>query len=306
MSFAVSTWPALGTIAQVVVDGGDRLDAACAAVEAELDAIDLACSRFRDDSELAAVHAAGGAPVAIGSLLAEAVRVALDAAEATGGLVDPTIGAALIAAGYDRDFAALPADGPAIRRAPVAGWRSVSLRGDTLRLASGVRLDLGATAKALAADRAAAAAARVAAPHGVLVSLGGDIAVAGPAPADGWPIGVADGHAAKDVDVTVALQNGGLATSSTTQRRWRRGGRAAHHIIDPRTGAPADDVWRTVSVAARSCVEANTAATAAIVLGDAAPAWLHARGLPARLVSRDGTVETCGGWARDATAEAAA
>lgn len=303
MSFATATWPALGTTAHVVVSDEAALAAARAAVQAEVAAIDLACSRFRDDSEVARVHAADGMTVAISPLLQEAVAVALAAARRTRGLVDPTVGAALIAAGYDRDFGELPADGPLRRAHRAPGWRSVHLnrRHGTLSLPVGARLDLGATAKALAVDRAAAAAAVAIAPHGVLVSLGGDIAVAGATPADGWPVGIADGHDGAPA-TTVALQTGGLATSSTTQRRWRRGGAEAHHIIDPRTGAPAPVVWRTVTVAAPTCVAANTATTAAIVLGRGAPEWLRRQGLPARLVTADGVVESTCGWARDAEA----
>jgi thiamine biosynthesis lipoprotein len=302
VSVATATWEALGTSAVVAVTDPDALPAARRAVEIELAAIDLACSRFRDDSELAFVHAAGGAPVRVGRLLAEAVAVALDAAQRTGGIVDPTVGAALIAAGYDRDFAALPEDGIAGPSVPVPGWRTVRLDGRTLRLAAGTRLDLGATAKGLAADRAAAAAQAACSPAGVVVSLGGDLAVAGPAPAGGWAIGIADDHRADDVATTVAVTSGGVATSSTTQRRWRRGGAEAHHIIDPRSGRPARVHWRTVSVAARSCVEANTAATAAIVLGPAAEDWLTRTGLPARLVHRDGTLAFTCGWAPEAAA----
>jgi FAD:protein FMN transferase len=304
VSGAVASWPALGTTAQVVVDDERALGAARAAVESELAAVDLACSRFRPDSELEIVNAAQGARVAVGPLLAEAVRVALHAARGTGGLVDPTVGAAVIAAGYDRDFAELGADTPGRAAEPAPGWRSVRLEDQMLQLRPGVRLDLGATAKALAADRAAAAAARAAAPHGVLVSLGGDLAVAGRVPAGGWPVGIADGHRDERPAETVALRGGGLATSSTTQRRWLRDGRPAHHIIDPRTGAPVPETWRTVSVAARSCVQANTASTAAIILGAAAPAWLEARGLPARLVAVGGAVTTAGGWARREAAAA--
>lgn len=304
MSTAIVSWPALGTTAVLVVAADAVPDAARAAVAAELDALDRACSRFRPDSELEAVHAADGAPVPIGPLLAEAVAVALDAARRTAGAVDPTVGAAVIASGYDRDFAALPADGSRRPASPAPGWRAVRLdrRHGTLRLPPGVRLDLGATAKALAADRAALAAARASAPHGVLVSLGGDVAVAGPPPAGGWPVGISDGHADPTAEASVALLGGGLATSSTTQRRWRRGGEEAHHIIDPRTGAPAPEVWRTATVAARSCVEANVASTAAIVLGERAPAWLARQRLPARLVRRDGRVQLAGGWVPEAAA----
>ncbi|QEC50376.1 FAD:protein FMN transferase [Baekduia soli] len=296
MSFAVATWEALGSTAQVVVTDADALAPAARAVETELLAIDRTCSRFRDDAELSGVHAAAGAVVPVSERLAEAVAVALDAARRTDGLVDPTVGAAVIAAGYDRDFDDLPLDAPALSAVPAPGWRRVRLdrARRTLQLPVGVRLDLGATAKALAADRAAAAAQAVAGGHGVLISLGGDVAVAGPVPDGGWPVGLADGH--RDAPATtVSIAAGGLATSSTTQRRWRRGGTAAHHILDPRTGAPAPVVWRTVSVAAVSCVRANIASTAAIILGESAPAWLTDHGLPARLVRADGeTVGTCG------------
>ena len=161
----------------------------------------------------------------------------------------------------------------------------------------GVRLDLGATAKACAADRAAADLARETG-CGVFVNLGGDLAVAGEPPAGGWRVVVGDDHAATDAtrDPTVTVHAGGLATSSTTRRAWRRAGRTVHHIVDPRTGDVPDPLWRTVSVAAPSCVYANTAATASIVLGGAAPAWLTARGLPARLVDVHGQVETVAGW----------
>ena len=304
MIVETATWEALGTSAVVAVTDAAALTVARRAVERELAAIDLACSRFREDSELARVHAGAGGPVSIGPLLGEAVAVALEAARRTDGLVDPTVGAALIAAGYDRDFAALPADAALRSALPAPGWRSVRLHSEraTLQLPAGTRLDLGATAKALAADRAAAAAGHAIPPHGVLVSIGGDLAIAGPPPAGGWPVGIADGHRDGEVATTVAVRAGGLATSSTTQRRWRRGGSEVHHIFDPRSGLPATVVWRTVSVVAASCVEANTASTAAILLGAAAPAWLKNARLPARLVHRDGTVAGTCGWTPEAVA----
>ncbi len=304
MSLASATWEALGSSAVLLVDDDDALPEARRAVQRELDAIDRACSRFRADSELSRLHAADGRPMRVGPLLMEAIAVALEAARATGGLVDPTIGAAVIAAGYDRDFGDLPPDGTPRPSAATPGGRAVRLDRERMlvQLAPGTRLDLGATAKALAADRAAAAAAATAGPHGVLVALGGDIATAGRAPAGGWPVGIADGHRDAAPDATVALADGGLATSSTTQRRWRSGGEELHHILDPRSGRPAPVVWRTVSVAAPTCVRANTASTAAIILGAEAPAWLAARGLPARLVARDGTVVGAAGWRVEAVA----
>jgi thiamine biosynthesis lipoprotein len=170
-------------------------------------------------------------------------------------------------------------------------------RRSTVRIPAGVAVDLGASAKALCADRAAAAVFS-ATGSGVLVSLGGDIATAGPAPAGGWSVLVTDDHAAP-LDAAgqrVAISAGGLATSGTTVRRWARGGQEFHHVIDPATWMPADSHWRTVTVTAANCVAANAASTAAIILGAAAPAWLAHRRLPARLVARDGAVTTVAGW----------
>jgi len=291
---------ALGTGAVVLVTGADSLEVVRQAVAAEVDAIDRACSRFRPDSELERVNHAGGRPVAVGPGLLEALEVALRAARASDGDVDPTVGEAVRVLGYDRDFAAVPPAGrPLLRVATVPGWRQVRVdraRG-LVRVPAGVLLDLGATAKALAADRAAASAAE-AAGCGVLVSLGGDLATAGEPPPGGWSVRVADAHdAAAEADgETVRIHGGALATSSSTVRRWTRGGEQLHHIVDPASGRPARVVWRTVSVAAATCVDANVAATAAIVRGEASPAWLASLGLPARLVRPDGSVVRVAGW----------
>jgi thiamine biosynthesis lipoprotein len=156
-------------------------------------------------------------------------------------------------------------------------------------------IDLGATAKAFAADRAARLAALVA-DCGVLVSLGGDVAVAGPAPASGWRVLVTDDHARPEGGQLVTIRSGGLATSSTTVRRWKRADQVLHHVLDPATGLPARRVWQYVSVAAADCVTANTAATAALVLGERAADWLSERDLAARLVAVDGSVHRIAGW----------
>lgn len=303
---ASAGFPALGTGAVVVVDEPERLAPARAAVERELAAIDLACSRFRDDSELSRVNAACGRETAIGPLLLEALRVALRAAAATRGLVVPTVGRTLRLAGYDRTFRVVASRDPRAFEARferVAGADAVELdeRRGTVRVREGVELDLGATAKALASDRAAAAA-HAAAGCGVLVSLGGDLALAGPAPAEGWPVRIADDHAAPldGPGPVVALRDGGLASSSTAIRRWRAGDAELHHVVDPRTGRPALTPWRTVSVAAASCVDANAAATAALILGEDAPGWLEQRRLPSLLVSRDGAPVCAGGWPAEA------
>ncbi len=311
---------ALGTSARVAAWPAHQLARVLAVVDTELALLDQQASRFRPDSEIsAACRDAGGAQGGsriVSEGLAEAIAVALAAARWTGGLVDPTVGNALASLGYDRDFAAIRRDGAMpSRHAHVLGWQSVQLDGRRLRLAAGSQLDLGATAKGLGADRAAREAGAAVPGGGVLVSLGGDIAVAGEAPVGGWPVLVADEPEPTDQPSArggrlaqfpppsrgqvVRLAAGALATSSILCRQWRRGGRTLHHIVDPRTGRPAAGPWRTVSVAAANCAEANAASTAAIIAGDQAPAWLAAQGLPARLVARDGSVRLAGGWPAD-------
>jgi FAD:protein FMN transferase len=291
---------ALGTTAVVATADDALAGDACAAVERELEAIDRACSRFRPDSELSRVNGARGERVAVGPLLLEALRVALDGARGSEGLVDPTVGGSLSAAGYESTFRVVAArDGETFRArfVRVPGWQIVELdeQAGTVRVPAGVELDLGATAKALACDRAATAAAAVA--GSVLVALGGDIAVAGDAPEGGWSVRISDDHAVPldSPGPTVALAGGGLATSSTTVRRWRSGRTELHHLIDPRTGRPTESPWRTVSVAAKTCVDANVASTASFMLDDA-PAWLAARRLPARLVTIGGERTLVAGW----------
>lgn len=296
---ASCSFRALGTTAKIVSTDPEALPEAVLAVREQLDAIDLACSRFRADSELTRLNDHAGDWIEVHPLLLDAIEVALRAAALTDGDVDPTVGEALLLVGYDRDFAGIDPEGPPLgplRAAP--GWRTVELDREAarVRIPRGVRLDLGATAKAFAADRAADAAAD-AGKAGMLVSLGGDIAVAGPTPNEGWHIGLAGSHAAPaEPGHTVRIDAGGLATSSTAVRRWVRGGRRIHHVVDPSTGLPATEVWRTVSVAAATCVDANVAATAAIVRGEPAALWLQRLGLPARLVRTDGTIVRTGGW----------
>lgn len=299
---ATASFPALGSTAVVAVTDPRRLAAARDLLAVRIDEIDAACSRFRPDSELSCVNGRAGGATRIGPLLARAVRVALDAAQMTDGCVDPTLGVELRAAGYDRTFAlvrersswrvvARPAWRPA--------WTEVALDDEErlLYLPRGVELDLGATAKALAADDAATAIG-AATGCGVLVALGGDLAVAGEPPDSGWSVLIADDHSSPLTvgGPTVAIGSGGLATSGTGVRRWATDDGEAHHILDPRTGRPAVTPWRTVSVAAATCVDANIAATAAIVLGERALRWLAERRLPARAVRRDGAVVTVCGW----------
>jgi thiamine biosynthesis lipoprotein ApbE len=297
---ASASWRALGTLVHLVVTGPRCIDEAREMLSADLAEVDQACSRFRPDSEIRALHAARGRKTRVSPLLAEAIAVALRAARLTGGDVDPTVGAAMSAVGYDRDFEQLPTNGPPVTVRHVPGWREVRLDGQDLTMPAGVQLDLGATAKAWAADRSAARI-RQRLGCGVLVSLGGDIAVAGPPPSTGWRIRVQDvtgspGDPPAGPYALIAIRDGGLATSSTAARRWQRGGDLLHHILDPRTGLPAEPVWRTVSAAAGTCADANAASTAAVIRGRRALGWLSGLGLPSRLVDATGAVFTVAGW----------
>jgi thiamine biosynthesis lipoprotein ApbE len=298
---AGATWRALGTTVHLLVTDPGRLRVARRAVVQVLADVDATYSRFRSDSEMQIVVADGGRDRLVSPLLARALGTALHAARATDGAVDPTVGRALRLLGYDDDFERLPRDGATpLAFASVPGWRAIRFDAATrrVRVPAGIELDLGATGKGLAADLAAEAALDAMDGAGVLVSLGGDIATDGEPPAGGWRILLADDHAvAHDAPgEVVRVVGGAIATSSTTIRRWTRGGVVRHHLLDPWTGLPATGPWRTATVAAATCADANAAATAAIVMGDRAPMWLVRNRLPARLTAEDGSVLRVAGW----------
>jgi FAD:protein FMN transferase len=291
---------AIGTTATVVVRQQSRADEAGRILATEIEAIDMACSRFRPDSELAHLHANAGHTITISSLLFDALDIAYSVAERTRGAVDPTVGRAIEALGYDRDFDRIesrPLEPTHI--GPVPGFRHLHLdyQHRTARIPKGVRLDLGSSAKAFLADRAAAHVADLLG-SGALVSIGGDVAVAGEAPEGGWAIGIAvDSSAgADDVDQVVAIHSGGLASSSTEVRGWRMGNQRVHHIVDPQTGHSAAPYWRLVSAAGNSCVDANALSTASVVWGEQAVERLGQFEQAVRLLRHDGRVFTVGGW----------
>jgi len=299
-------WTAFGASVQLVVTHPGRLERARALLEAELTSIDAACNRLRAGSELAALDGRPAGPVRVSPLLADAIATALRTAQLTDGDLDPTAGDAFAGADQPeggRQDGVQPEQAPSLAAflTPAPGWQQVQLDASTGRLwlPAGIRLDLGATVKAWAADRCAARLAGTLR-CGVLVGLGGDIAVAGQVPAGGWRIRVQDvtGHPEEPPRgpfTVVAIRDGGLATSSTAARRWR-GADVAAYILDPRTGAPAAPFWRTVSVAAATCAFASAASTAAMIRGRRAKEWLSALRLPARLVALDGRVHTVAGW----------
>ena len=300
---AFRDWLLWSTSARLVVTDADLLDDAAALVDAELARIEQACTRFRGDSELMTLVRDADGSALLSPLLAELVADALTAARETDGAVDPTLGSVMAGLGYDRDIAELPAPqaratGTPGRTAVVVrrstGWRDLSLDGWRLRMPAGTQLDLGATAKAGAADRCARLVHETLG-TGVLVSLGGDIATAGEGPEGGWQVTVQD--LSDDAPQQISLTDGAaVATSSTAKRVWDQGGHRRHHLVDPLTVMTSTGAWRSVSVVAPTCLRANTVTTAALVRGDDALALLVTSGLPARLVPHDGAVVTLNGW----------
>ena len=294
-------WSLWSTTARLVVTKPRLLAVARELCDGILSDIDRATNRFDPTSELSRLRG-DGAPTEISPLLAELVREARVAAERTGGAVDPTVGTALDALGYDRDIELLRHDGapPLARVTRVPGWRRIHLLRDRLFLPPGTQLDLGATATASAADRCARAVHRTLG-TGVLVSLGGELAIAGPTPHGGWQVHVKGDP--DDLATSLTLgRDSALATSNTRLRRWTQDGVPRHHLIDPVTAQPVPPCWRTVSVVARTCLDANTAATAAIVKREAALPWLARLGFTARLVADDGRVHHTGGWPHEVAA----
>ena len=296
-------WPLWSTYAFLGVSEPSRLDEAGQIACDLLAEVDRACSRFRPDSDLSRVNRRPGAWVQVEPCLVHVLRAALGAAEATDGLVDPCLGRTMVSLGYDTDLDTLSRV-PGTTPTPVAprpdAWREVRLDEDAVRVPEDVALDLGAVAKAWAADLVATELAdRL--DCDVVVSLGGDLRVTGPGGAAAvWPVRVTEHPDDLDTAPTApgsdVMVSGGLATSSTAVRRWVTSGEERHHLVDPRTGRPAESSYRTVSAIGATCVAANTASTAALVLGEDAPAWLQSHGVTARLVSTTGSLRTVGPW----------
>jgi len=295
-------WTLWTTTARLVVTQPEALPAARSLVEAYLHQVDDAANRFRADSEISGFPPEGGY-VETSPVLRDLLERALWAAELTDGDVDPTVGSTMERLGYDRDLDLILTDGAPARAVvrAVPRWGCVTLHESLVWLPAGTRLDLGATAKAAAADRAAALVCRELG-VGVLVSLGGDIATAGPAPADGWQVRVQDRPEDPATQVTVHA-GGAIATSSTVSRTWRRGAERLHHIVNPRTGRPAAPYWRSVTVAAPSCLHANAVSTASVIRGHRAVAWVERLGLPARFVRYDGEVAATSRWPSDVASD---
>lgn len=305
MSALSEQWRDWSCTVRVSVQSSDQSDLA-AAVEATytvMNTVQRSVDRFDSTSDLSRVNASPGDLVAVDPLTIDLVELGLEAARRTDGLCDPTVGRALLLAGYSSDIDQLrnrTIDAEPARRA--AGWRTVSV--DRAGSAIGVQpdglLDLGAVAKAWAADTAAREATSRTS-RATLVSIGGDVAVAasaGGADQRPWLIDVSETENGRGQQVM--LTHGGLTTSSIGGRRWRTTSGPRNHLIDPRTGASARGPWRTCTVWAEQAHRANEASTAALLCGANAPGWLSARGYAGRLVHRDGWVLNVGPWPTDA------
>ncbi len=297
-----------GTSALVGVTDPSLLASARTILDEVLHDVERAASRFHEGTEILSLNAAAGSgPVSVSPLLFDLIAHAVWAANFTDGACDPTVGDALIALGYDRDFDALgEAEGEApglASPAPGIGGIILDAAASTVSLPHDVHLDLGSTAKARTSDLAAERIAETLG-TGVLVDLGGDLRIAGPIPDGGWSVGIVESTRDDDSPLAevVAVHGGGVASSSNGVRRWRRGGAEFHHVIDPATGQSAPEVFRLVTVGAGTCVEANALSTAALVWGEDALFELPQRSVYGRLVRVDGTVERVGGWPEPADA----
>ena len=260
---------------EIVLSDGAAVDG----VRTLFDERDRRFSRFLETSELSLINATPLGVALVSEDMASMLAAAFDAARATGGLVTPAVGGALLAAGYDRDFPALPGDGTAVDPALVPSLDSLSLRGRMLLRTETVVLDLNGVVKGRTVDDAL----NLLGGRG-WVSAGGDLATSIPV-----TVGLPGGD-------SVTVYSGGLATSSTGVRAWRRGGVLQHHLIDPATGSPARAQWRDVTVAAGSCLAADVATKAALLLGSAGPSWLDRRGLAGRFVDLHGVVSVNESW----------
>jgi FAD:protein FMN transferase len=288
-------WSVWTTQVHLIVTDAAALPEAERVTRGWLDAVDVAASRFREDSEVRRLASTGARGQQISALLAELIRVALGAAALTDGDVDPTLGNALLRLGYTGSAAPSAELAEAVFRQRRCHWSDIRLVGEQLWLPQGLLLDLGATAKAHTADLVAEAIAERLG-VGVLLSLGGDLRVAGEqTPDDGWVVGIKDGPAEPSAAVRLTGARG-VATSSTLHRTWQHQGSALHHVLDPATCRPATRVWRTATVAADTCLLANTISTACLVRGLRAPALLAETGLAGRLVAADGAVRNVGGF----------
>jgi len=254
-------------------------------------------SRFLPQSELTSVNRQAGLSTPVSALFYRVLTTALQAAQATDGVYDPTMLNQLVKAGYDRNFEDLPRMGSDdfFTGAPGGGWRNIRLDAQRQRvtLPAGTKLDFGGIAKGMAVD-AALAELRLDGISAAIVNAGGDLAVSGlPASTDNWPVAVPG----RDRTWTLPLRRGAIATSGIAYRHWLQGQTLRHHLLDPHTGLPVQsDLW-SVTVVADRCEQAEVAAKVAFILGAREGAeFLHTHQLAGLIVHKDGTWQAVEPW----------
>ena len=282
---------AMGTTVEILLEAPSQgsseraLDEACDGVAA----LERLLSRFDPDSELSELNRRGR--LVAGDDLLAVVALAVEARDMTGGRFDPTVHDAMVAAGYDRTFDEVPADGPEPPGDPARCGGQVTIdaaRGEVV-LGPGVRLDLGGIAKGYVVDRVAE---RLGASGPCLVNAGGDLRIAGPPRDDSWPVGVET----PAEPLVLGLGSGAMATSGRNRRRWRRDGHEQHHLIDPARGRPAGSDLRAVTVIAENACRAEVLAKALFLGGErGAREEADRRGIPTVLVTGEGRVLLAGG-----------
>jgi thiamine biosynthesis lipoprotein len=278
---------AMGCRMTAVLDT-DRSAASLKTVPVWFEAWEQTFSRFRADSELSQLNLRAGQWTRVSVSLWDVVHLALIAARWTDGLYSPTILNALESAGYDRTFDAIMASADPVIPQPDGQWRSIQRQSlkRSIYLPVDARLDLGGIVKGWAADRAAK---KLGARGPALIDAGGDVAVSGPR-ADGsaWSIGVLNPFQPDQPFETLKIAQGGVATSGKDYRRWLRDGKWQHHLIDPRTGLPAQTNVLSATVIAPSAVEAEIAAKVIAITGsEYGLAWLEDQPDYAALIVRE-------------------
>ncbi len=297
---ATARFDALGTEIVVAVTDVTQLGMVLEHTHRCIDDIDRTFSRFRADSELERLQHTGPGQQSASPLFIELLETALLAARSTDGVFDPTIRDALESSGYDRSIEEIESAGPGpARGALVAGtWSQIEVdaRKGVVTIPNGVRLDFGGIGKGFAVDYTLRSLLAV--DCGVMISAGGDLAVAGPPPENGWPCGIST-TTVDPLDETILLRRGAIATSGLGRRQWRRDGRWLHHLIDPLSGTPADSPWSFVTVVAATCVAADVAAKVAWIKGNLGPSWIESLGLAARFRDHEGKVTYTTHWPLD-------
>lgn len=285
---------AMGSDVHLIIVGGPEGSAYRA--RDRINELERRWSRFIPDSEISELTRRAGTPMTVSDDTVELITRAIEAWRFTGATFDPTVLGALVRAGYDRSFDELPANTDNGVSSLVTGCTDIVIDGNTVTLPAGTGFDPGGIGKGLTADIVVDEISTAGA-DGVCVNMGGDVCVRGEAPeVGGWTIGIDHPWSTRPI-ANVGIDDGAVATSTTLRRRWTVGGNERHHLIDPRTGEPADTDLNLVSVIAGSAWAAEVLAKAVLIRGSAHPFDLvEGSGAEALIVHDDGLVAVSDGF----------